>query len=262
MGLWTKKNRDAGRSWVLENADLIVTMHNDGYSILAIQKICPLKIGRDLIEECLRNKGLDPRGFAITKRTLEIREKTCLEKFGVKNVSSSTKVKAIREKTCLEKFGTTNVFQNADIKEKIAKTNLERHGHRNPGSQCKKNVKISNVHRILSDALTIANIAHQNEVLIQDTLDRRAPRVDILIGDLCIEVYGDYFHANPSKYAADHQIRRFGGYKSANAIWEEDEARIKRLSACGLRTMIVWEWQIKNDLQSVIERIKNESSKN
>ena len=261
MGLWTKKNREAGRIWVEENAERVVQMHVDGYSILAIQKTAPMKIGRDLIEQCLRARGLEPRGFSITLRTLEAREKTCLEKFGTRNVSSVEEVKRTREKTCLEKFGTKNAFQNVDIKKKIEQTNLVRHGHRNPGSQTKKSVKISNVHRQLSDALHIAGVEHQNEVLVQSTLDKRAPRVDILIGDLAVEVYGDYFHANPNVYSADHEIRRFGGYKKSSDIWKEDEIRVRHLEACGLRILIIWECEIKQNLKSVVERIRDESSK-
>jgi hypothetical protein len=42
--------------------------------------------------------------------------------------ANSTSQKELKEKTCIEKYGSKNVFQNKDIQEKIRTTNLEKYG--------------------------------------------------------------------------------------------------------------------------------------
>jgi G:T-mismatch repair DNA endonuclease (very short patch repair protein) len=263
MGLWLKKERDAAKDWVRGHSQEILNWYSEGYSILAIQRFATVKVGRDLIETLLKENGIVLRGFKITDKTRDIREQTNLQRFGTKNVSSNADVKRARASTCITRFGTENAFQNCDVKEKIKKTNLERYGHQNPGSQSKKNVKISNIHKILSEALTIAGVEHQNEVLVQSGSDKRAPRIDIVIDkNLGVEVYGDYFHANPLTYTAERQIKRFAGYKSAEEIWQADLARVKTLETQGFTILVIWEHDIKHDLAGVIQRIKNARSKN
>ena len=76
-------------------------------------------------------------------------KKTCLDKYGVENVSQIKEVKEKKKETFIdnygtnnlseiykdiiyEKYGVENVFQNKEVKEKIKETNLERYGVENP----------------------------------------------------------------------------------------------------------------------------------
>lgn len=56
---------------------------------------------------------------------------------------------------------------------------------------------------------------------------------------LIIEYYGDYWHANPKKYASDFIVKQSG--MTAKEIWEHDQ--IKNLTAMnrGFKVIIVWE---------------------
>lgn len=55
-------------------------------------------------------------------------KETCMEKYGVSNVSQCKEVKEKRENTFIEKYGAKNPFENKKIKEKICETNLKKYG--------------------------------------------------------------------------------------------------------------------------------------
>ena len=76
---------------------------------------------------------------------------TCLEKYGVDNISKSKNIKnkikqtkfekygsenynniEKNKQTCSEKYGCDSVFQNENVKDKIKETNLEKYGCENP----------------------------------------------------------------------------------------------------------------------------------
>lgn len=55
-------------------------------------------------------------------------EKTCLEKYGTKNVSSIDNVKEKKKQACLQRYGVDNNFKAKEIQEKTKQTNLEKFG--------------------------------------------------------------------------------------------------------------------------------------
>lgn len=57
-----------------------------------------------------------------------IREKTILEKYGVKNVSSSLKIKELKKQRSIERYGVENVAQSKEVKLKMQKTCLKKYG--------------------------------------------------------------------------------------------------------------------------------------
>lgn len=238
-------------------------MYLDGYSIHGIQQQAPLKMGRDLIENAIIEAGHQLRGLAQNGKPfqVELARATSIQRFGYANASSSPRVKKKREATFLHRYGVANPFQDKKIKQKIIITNIERYGHPYPGTHAKQRVKISSPHQLLSSALMSVGIDHVNEVVVyrQDVFSKnKAPRIDITIGNFAIEVFGDYFHANPLKYRASDLISRFSGKVEAAKIWEEDALRLQKLRQCGYHTMVVWERDIKTDLPTVINRIQNE----
>jgi hypothetical protein len=265
MGLWTKQSREIGKEWVEENSNLIIVTYTKGHSILHIQSLCPIKIGRDLIIGVITSAGLPIRGIQQNGKALQLEKarETSRKHYGYDNASSSPEIKQKREKTFLERYGVSNPFQHEGIKKKIGETNIVKYGHPNPGCHHKNSVKLSHPHRMLSEKLFENNITHENEVVIYDAsvfTKYKAPRVDIMIGRLVVEVFGDYYHANPRKYLPSDLISLFRGKKQAHEIWSHDFARLEKLCRCGYQTMVVWEYDIKHNLTAVIERIQHELS--
>lgn len=88
-------------------------------------------------------------------------------------------------------------------------------------------------------------------------LDYYVPEIGI-----CVEFYGDYWHANPLKFAAnDIPIPQF--HKTAQEIWEHDEERIKSLNERGINVIIVWasEFQAGAAIDSIIQQLEEFLSK-
>ena len=64
-----------------------------------------------------------------------------------------------------------------------------------------------------------------------------------------IEVFGDYFHANPIKYGDG--IDRLQKKNILN-----DKRKLKYLEKCGYKTVVIWENDINGDIDKIKEYIK------
>jgi hypothetical protein len=74
---------------------------------------------------------LKTNGYCLkcsTRIGLKKVEKTCLEKYGVKNPQKSQVIKDKTKKTCLEKYGCEHSSQYQEIKDKVKKTNIKKYG--------------------------------------------------------------------------------------------------------------------------------------
>jgi very-short-patch-repair endonuclease len=79
--------------------------------------------------------------------------------------------------------------------------------------------------------------------------------VDFLIdGKYIIECYGDYWHCNPSRYAADYYNR--GKKKTAAEIWKRDEQRKRELERMGYKVLYFWEHEINNNIKDIKAALK------
>jgi len=67
-----------------------------------------------------------------------------------------------------------------------------------------------------------------------------------------IEFYGDYWHANPSKYDDDTIIKKFGGHKTAKEIREKDTIREQLIYKKNKNLKIIWESDFKKNKEKII----------
>ena len=69
---------------------------------------------------------------------------------------------------------------------------------------------------------------------------------DYLIGNLIIEMNGDYFHANPMMFKEDDEIKVAASKKfKAKEIWTYDEEKMKVAKDQGYNTLVIWERDFK-----------------
>ena len=66
--------------------------------------------------------------YRCGKCNIEIRKKTCIEKYGVENIIQSTEIKEKRKKQFYKKYGVDHYNQLDEYKEKIKDTNKEKYG--------------------------------------------------------------------------------------------------------------------------------------
>ena len=261
MGQRPAAVREAHDKWILENTELILSMYNDGHSINYIQKLCPIKIGRFSFEQVLIKNKIHLRGLKQNGglKPLELAKQTSLSKFGYENASSSPVIKTKREKTLQTRYGVSNPFQDEIVKQKSKITLFERYGVYSAGMLATRTTTLSHPHRILLAQLIKNNYDAKAEHLLTGkwNLQSRYVKVDIICKNTVIEVYGDYFHANPQKYKPNDLISRFSGKVMAEQIWQQDEDRQHFIESLGYNFISVWEYDIKNNLDNEIERVKN-----
>lgn len=85
--------------------------------------------------------------------------------------------------------------------------------------------------------------------------------VDFVNHDLkkVIEVYGDYWHCNPNgykvKWLAENYNERIK--MTAQEKWEVDKKRIKEIEKAGYSVLVIWETDLKYNLNKVQQKVIN-----
>lgn len=76
--------------------------------------------------------------------------------------------------------------------------------------------------------------------------------VDMVLDNIVIEFYGDFWHRNPKHYLAEDVF--YG--KSSKIIWEYDKKRLYYIKQQGYDVVVVWETDWKSNKHKVVEQIK------
>jgi len=72
---------------------------------------------------------------------------------------------------------------------------------------------------------------------------------------LIIEIFGDIWHCNPSKYKNENEFISLIN-KTVKEVWDYDFNKIKNYKKEGYKTLIIWENDINNNFDFVKEKIK------
>ena len=75
---------------------------------------------------------------------------------------------------------------------------------------------------------------------------------------ICIEINGDFYHANPSLYQKDDliKIRGSNGGILASTIWSNDQKKREVLQSKGYEVYYIWEQDWNRDQQECLQRVK------
>jgi G:T-mismatch repair DNA endonuclease (very short patch repair protein) len=65
-----------------------------------------------------------------------------------------------------------------------------------------------------------------------------------------IEFYGDYWHANPTKFDENKKIHK----KTAREVWEKDKRKVNDLKSLGYEVLIIWESEFKSNQEETITK--------
>ena len=179
-----------------------------------------------------------------------------IEHYGVTNASQIDFVKEKKRQKAQEVYGCDNVFQAEEIKEKLRNTMLEKYGtlhvdNKSDGRESKPHLKVLKY-------LKLHGYDCESEYRIQCHDENgkviRTPRVDIYIPklNLCVEVYGDWCHANPRKFEKEDEIRLWECRKykrnlMAIEVWVKDEIRLNQIKNEGYNVSVIWEQDVNED---------------
>jgi G:T-mismatch repair DNA endonuclease (very short patch repair protein) len=140
------------------------------------------------------------------------------------------------KQTKLERYGTSS-YNN---QEKMQTTMMQRYGVHSPFCLpvCRTNGKrISNIQRKVYNEVK----AVHTDALLEHYLPDVKLCVDIFIPNTkqVIEVFGDYWHMNPSVYKK-HDFNA-NTKLTAKETWKKDNQRIMQLQSAGYDVNVVWE---------------------
>lgn len=75
--------------------------------------------------------------------------------------------------------------------------------------------------------------------------------------NICIEIDGDFWHANPKKYTAEQLIKTRNNKKLiAYEVWQHDLMIDTKLTQLGYKIIRIWESEIKSNPQILRQRIQ------
>lgn len=154
------------------------------------------------------------------------------------NPFKDPKNQANYRKIKMDKYGTLQV--NVDKKHN---TCIERYGTKYPMQLTKSNGK--KISKIQSRAFKVIKRIHKDAIL-EHHLKEVDIFVDIYIPSLnkVIEIYGDYWHCNPTQYNGDYYNKQL--HMTAQEKWDSDKLRLDKLIKSGYNIEIIWESSIRD----------------
>jgi len=245
--------------------NIIKDYENDGSVFSLVNKY---KIPNKSLTLLLRLNGVKLKKISEIAQQKSVRDKyvkTCKEKYGVDNVSSSLKIKEKKKETFLKHYGVDNVFKDPETIKLFSTINEKIYGKKRlSGWDYLDNVgkaewvrklnsqrgKLSSIEKRIGDVLFNLGIIYTPQFEIKNKFyDYKIDGVKLII-----EVNGDFWHANPKKYKPADIIpfpNKKGCKKQITAkdVWKKDEK--KRLNALkhGYFVLPLWE----NDINKLTD---------
>jgi hypothetical protein len=158
----------------------------------------------------------------------------------------------------LDKHGVEYIMQVPEILEKQKKTLNRPEERKRRSEQMKKQLETM--------TLGYSKISQALFHMIQSQLDAPASfhenggeaRVGIYALDFClgakvIEFNGDWWHANPKIYEANHMLSHFDTQRTAGSIWDRDAKRLEFIKSKGYEVKIVWESDFRKNPEQVVK---------
>lgn len=203
---------------------------------------------------------------------------TCRQKYGVDNVlSRGTPAFHKKNSTVRNRHGVENVMSLQIVKQQITETHLQKYGVKrvvNGKAISETKQQWTDEKRLaVATAISVskAKTAHQRDsafswksLNVPNKLESKVAQwlselgipyefsfwiagkqYDFRVGSLLIEVQGDFWHANPKRYAG-HDILTFPGRKkvAALSIWEKDRQKKDLAASRGFEILYLWEDEI------------------
>jgi G:T-mismatch repair DNA endonuclease (very short patch repair protein) len=192
---------------------------------------------------------------------------TCLEKYGVENVSQSQDIKDKKANTFIEHYGVDNIWKTVGYNVKcIENGDPEKHQkhlealykgraefwknidedtkrkfvEKVYSTKAKKGLYHSSLEERVSKILDILCISYKRQFFIKGL--RHPYDFCLTNSKIIIEVNGDFWHANPDIYKAT-DIVKIPGYKNliAENIWNRDKKNLDFACKNGYKVLTLWE---------------------
>lgn len=186
-------------------------------------------------------------------------EETNLKKYGHKhNFCKDHPSRKEWEQKLLDEEGITNVFQREDVKKKSIETLIQKYGVEKAGliTTCRGKNSYSQIHRKVVEICQELNIQVGIEFKLK--YKKRYFAYDIIIENTnkLIEVNGDYWHGNPQIYKdSDIIMKNSSAEITVGEKWKKDKVKINHAKSNGYKVLTIWEKDLKENIEYIMERI-------
>ena len=211
----------------------------------------------------LKHYGLKSRNFsetALLESTRKSYRETCIKKYGdINALGKKSPIYHKRNNTIKEKYGVDNAFQIRNEKGIPIAVQATRDKYNifcpNELDSYKANCgKKSKPHILVEKYLEEKSISYISEMKGMDNKTflkynehfRKlyAPRPDIIIDKIVIEIYGDKWHCNPKKYKPNDMVYLWDGETTAKEKWKYDKHRKEHIESFGYKVYEIWASEI------------------
>lgn len=252
---WTEKiNPLTGVNYTIEEADF------ERNSRRPIRKEYWLKKGYSELEsetmaQSVKNQNNQKGAFNNKdSKVRRITSKRCVEYYLARDYSYNEALTAVSNSQrffskdiCIQKYGEDKGQEIWEQRQRQWRESLKKSGIY---------LGVSKGSQRLFDAIkeAIPDIEYGIEEAVLH-LDKKIISVDCLKrnSNKIIEYFGDYWHANPARFSKDSIVKK----KTAEEIWKNDQERINQLINSGYQVLIVWESEVKNNFNQMVEKCVN-----
>lgn len=214
-------------------------------------------ISYELSKRLIKCHGIKLRtlGESAKKITAKKIKDTCIETYGVENVSQLNNIKLKKQNTFIKHYGVDNIWKteeyknftrerwnnyNEDEKTKLIKGLINKHRSGNT-SKLEKRVLtlLKDLGINFESQFKIGKYFHRYDVRISGT-------------KTLLEINGDFWHGNPKLYK-ENDILNFSktNHPKVKDIWKKDEKNRNFAEKNGYKIIYLWENDItnKNDIE-------------
>lgn len=240
------------------------------------------------IQFILNKNGITIRGISESAKLIsqDKYKKTCMERYGVENISQLKETKEKKAKTFEEHYGVDNIWRLSSYNKMCAELYPEEHEehmkklHNGRNEYFKNATAEEKTNRLQKMYASQAENGVYNSKLelrvckIFEDLGLSYTRqfhlkgykhpYDFYLCDskIIFEVNGDFWHANPLMYE-ETDVLNFPKKKQAvKDIWERDKKHIEKANECGYKVIVLWEKDIRkmtdDELKGKIVELLNE----
>lgn len=181
-------------------------------------------------------------------------KETCLENHGVSNVSKSNGIKEKKKNTFISNYGVDNIFKTNEFKNSINNIMLAKYGVKRIANwdyltdeQKRERIKKLNSGGSSKLEKRVGKVLVEMGIKFEPQFELKGNLYDYHIKDtnILVEVNGDFWHANPSKYKATDTLPFPKKEVIAESLWKKDEKKLNIALKNGFKVLPLWEMDIR-----------------
>lgn len=193
------------------------------------------------VKHSIKQTNLDKYGCENPSQNEGVKRKkvqSMINHYGSQNYLKTQQGKQKVRNTCLDRYGVECVLQSSDIRKRIESTNLSKYGSKYPVNKLNHRSKLEQF---------VQTILIEQGIQYQSQYDINRYSFDFKVGNILIQVNGDYWHANPQIYQAQQYVKYPRGQpKMAKQVWEKDQIKKRLAQSSGYKVVYLWQKTINS----------------